>query len=219
VEQYGTRIGDVSPLPALTIPFISTPSQNPMSNYWPIWLTGGVHIQPFPAHSGIIMENFHNDIGVNGSTGYGPFDDPIIRGAWATTAWLGNDDFRFWQVHTYELWLAGTQITSSDMRFKKNIESENNALPKLMMLRPVNYDMVPAEDDKSPENKKEIMIEKGKNKHGLIAQEVQQVYPELVHQNANGYLGVDYQSLIPLLLKAIQEQQAQIDSLKVLIKK
>jgi hypothetical protein len=86
-----------------------------------------------------------------------------------------------------------------------------------MMLRPVNYDMVPAEDDNSPENKKQIMIEKGKNKHGLIAQEVQQVYPELVHQNANGYLGVDYQSLIPLLLKAIQEQQAQIDSLKVLI--
>jgi hypothetical protein len=59
------------------------------------------------------------------------------------------------------------------------------------------------------------------SKIGLLAQEVQKVFPELVKQanDTKGTLSVNYQGMVPVLLNAIKEQQAQIDILKKLIKK
>jgi hypothetical protein len=59
------------------------------------------------------------------------------------------------------------------------------------------------------------------SKIGLLAQEVQSVFPELVKtaNNSDGTLSLNYQGMIPVLLNAIKEQQAQIDELKALIKK
>jgi len=50
---------------------------------------------------------------------------------------------------------------------------------------------------------------------------VQAVFPELVKtaNNSDGTLSVNYQGMIPVLLNAIKEQQAQIEELKALIKK
>jgi len=45
---------------------------------------------------------------------------------------------------------------------------------------------------------------------GLIAQELQTVLPELVHESDSGYLSVNYIGLIPVLLEAIKTQQAGI---------
>ena len=57
-------------------------------------------------------------------------------------------------------------------------------------------------------------------KIGLLAQEVQKAFPELVKQagDAEGTLSVNYQGMIPVLINAIKEQQKQIDELKALIK-
>jgi hypothetical protein len=49
---------------------------------------------------------------------------------------------------------------------------------------------------------------------GFIAQDVELVYPEIVTTDANGYKMVDYSKLIPILVEAIKEQQAMIESLK-----
>ncbi len=49
---------------------------------------------------------------------------------------------------------------------------------------------------------------------GRIAQEVEQRYSELVHADAQGYKAVNYAQLTPVLIKAIKEQQAQIEALK-----
>jgi hypothetical protein len=59
------------------------------------------------------------------------------------------------------------------------------------------------------------------SKIGLLAQELQTVFPELVKtaNNSDGTLSVNYQGMIPVLLNAIKEQQAQIKELKALIKK
>jgi len=54
---------------------------------------------------------------------------------------------------------------------------------------------------------------------GFIGKELQTVFPELVKQDKNGYLSVDYISIIPVLVEAVKEQQAQIEELKKLIKK
>ena len=48
---------------------------------------------------------------------------------------------------------------------------------------------------------------------GLIAQNVEKVIPEVVSE-MDGYKGVDYAKLVPLLIEGIKEQQKQIDELK-----
>ena len=57
-------------------------------------------------------------------------------------------------------------------------------------------------------------------KIGLLAQDVQAVFPELVKEanNEEGTLSVNYQGLIPVLINAIKEQQQEINELKKIIK-
>lgn len=87
----------------------------------------------------------------------------------------------------------------SDVRLKENIADVGSQLEDLKALRVVNYNMIGDET-------KQV---------GLIAQEVQKVKPGLVEgPNEDGYLGVKYSVLVPLLLKGMQEQQAQIEALE-----
>ena len=46
----------------------------------------------------------------------------------------------------------------------------------------------------------------------LLAQEVQKLYPELVQEDGNGYMSVNYMELIPLLVNAVQELSAKVDA-------
>ena len=65
-----------------------------------------------------------------------------------------------------------------------------------------------------------------KENFGLIAQDVEKVLPQVIDKSTLGknnsnnteYLGVRYQELVPVLVKAIQEQQSQIEELKTLLK-
>jgi hypothetical protein len=106
---------------------------------------------------------------------------------------------------------GGTSWTSNSDERLKNINGEiENAVDKLMTLRTVNYSW------KNDETEKENL--------GLIAQDVEKVFPELIDKNKlpskpnenqedeTEYLGVRYQELIPVLVKAIQEQQSTICS-------
>ena len=52
---------------------------------------------------------------------------------------------------------------------------------------------------------------------GVVAQEVQQVLPEIVEEKANDTLGVRYDKMIPLLIECIKDQQQQIDYLAKLV--
>ncbi len=92
-------------------------------------------------------------------------------------------------------------INTSDQRLKKNIQNLDYGLGKVMQLRPVTFEW---KDNSS-----------GK-KIGLIAQELQEIIPEVVEigDDENKTLGVYYSDLIPVLVKAIQDQQSEIESLK-----
>jgi Chaperone of endosialidase len=117
-----------------------------------------------------------------------------------------------------DVW-ANNFFLISDRKVKKDIKTENEALATIMKLRPVNYTM----------NKGETNIETfGKKlQHGFIAQEVQEVLPELValakhpvYENgkmtkAEDILTVNYIGIIPLLTKAVQELRQEVDILKV----
>ena len=88
-------------------------------------------------------------------------------------------------------------IANSDVRLKKNVTVIPNALEKLTAIRGVSYDW----------------IHNDKHGVGVIAQEVQAVFPEAVDATTPEKLGVSYTDLIPLLIEAVKEQQATIASL------
>ncbi len=55
---------------------------------------------------------------------------------------------------------------------------------------------------------------KSGSEYGVIAQEVQREFPEIVSQGDDGYLEVDYDQFIPIMVEAIRELKNEIDSLK-----
>jgi hypothetical protein len=113
---------------------------------------------------------------------------------------------------------TGTLTPGSDARFKKNIAKIDGALDKVLKLQAKQYEF---KIDAFPT----LGFAPGV-KYGLIAQELEQVLPSLVQDNIPltnpsqssaapvNYKSVDYVSLIPFLIGAIQEQQAQIEALK-----
>jgi hypothetical protein len=103
------------------------------------------------------------------------------------------------------LWANGT-VYSSDERFKKNIIPISGALSKLQQINGVEYEM-------NIEAFKEKNFAKGRQ-IGFLAQNVEKVVPEAVSENEDGYKGVDYARLVPLLLESIKEQQKQIEALE-----
>jgi hypothetical protein len=99
------------------------------------------------------------------------------------------------------VWSADGIIQTSDQRLKTNIKPLGYGLREVMMMRPVSYDW-----KNSP----------GKNhKIGLIAQEVKSLVPEVVvGDETKENLGMNYGELIPVLIRAMQEQQKQIEKLQ-----
>lgn len=57
------------------------------------------------------------------------------------------------------------------------------------------------------------------NSYGVIAQEVQKEFPEMVELQENGYLAVDYKQLVPVMIEAIKELKQELDDIKLLLKK
>ena len=100
-----------------------------------------------------------------------------------------------------------TAYYTSDKRHKNNIQLIPNALEKVSKLNGVTWEW---NDDVNE-------VTKSTPKTGLIAQEVQEVLPQVVVERENGYLGLDYSKMIGLLVEAIKEQQTQIEELKAQI--
>ena len=104
-----------------------------------------------------------------------------------------------------DLTVSGDVVVSSDARLKANIVSLGATLAKLLLI-----------DGKSYTMKKD-----GKQKIGVLAQDIQKVFPELVSTDDRDMLAVNYQGLVPVLINALKEQdakmnvqQAEIDRLK-----
>jgi Chaperone of endosialidase/Secretion system C-terminal sorting domain len=107
---------------------------------------------------------------------------------------------------------------ASDKRLKKDIKEEDNAIAKIMQLKPVSYLY-----DKSVS--KHLNLEYEKTSHGFLADDILNVFPEMVKEfeepamgntkeTASVYKSVNYIQLISVLTKGIQEQQVQINELK-----
>jgi len=95
-------------------------------------------------------------------------------------------------------------FVSSDKRLKTNIKPVDDSLNKIIKLNGVSFEWKDGYDDRV-ENKTNL---------GIIAQDVQEVIPEIVKERKDGYLAVQYDQLVPVLIEAVKDQQKQIDELK-----
>jgi hypothetical protein len=109
--------------------------------------------------------------------------------------------------------IANSIAGSSDIRYKKNIRSVINALDKVKSLRGVYFNW-----DQEAFPTKEFS---DRTELGFIAQEVEKIIPEVVTKDKtkDEFRSIKYDKLVALLVEAIKEQQIQIDSLKVSVKK
>jgi len=145
----------------------------------------------------------------DGGTGVTSFaDDDNI------TVMKNNFSTKFILKGNGDLYIDGSYLTYSDNRLKKNQKPLSYGLAELMKLKPKSYTRFSG----SVENGK-VKLEKNSQRKeiGLVAQEVLDIIPEAVNEptdEANSFYGMDYNKLIPVMIKAIQEQQEQIDELK-----
>jgi len=95
----------------------------------------------------------------------------------------------------------GSVTQASDKRLKKEIQPLENALKNTLQLRGTSYYW----KDKHKSSKKQI---------GVIAQELEEIYPELVHTNDQGFKSVNYSQLTAVLIEAIKQLNGKVESLE-----
>ena len=101
-----------------------------------------------------------------------------------------------------DLYVTGSIYNTSDLKLKDDIVSiDIDKTNELFNLNPVSFRF------KSDTQKK--------IHYGLIAQEIEKIYPELVGNNDLGHKTVNYTEMIPLLLSKMKIMQNEIDELKI----
>jgi hypothetical protein len=99
---------------------------------------------------------------------------------------------------------------SSDRRYKKDVEPIGGALSAIAQLKGIYYRWNrEAFPDRRFSEQRQI---------GLIAQDVEQVVPEVVHTDDKGYKAVSYDKLTVLLIEAVKEQERRIEALEATIR-
>lgn len=117
---------------------------------------------------------------------------------------LGNYWFRIYSTYaifTYD------PIIMSDLNYKTDISNLTGMMEKIKLLRPVTF--------KLRTDAKDIGVDKTTNplQYGFIAQELKEIFPDMVSTQPNEILGIHYSEIIPVLVQAVKEQQEQIDAL------
>lgn len=172
--------------------------------------------------------------------GYGLYGEALIcegtaYGVYGTATSLGTtcSPTLYAGYFDGDVTITGSLSVTSDRRLKKNIATETGALASIMKLRPTTYEF-------DREKYSFMNLDEGLN-HGFIAQEVEKVFPEMVveavqpmnkvsdnlNEEQEGmveldeggnevfkYKSVNYMMMIPVLTKAIQEQQVQLEEEK-----
>ena len=123
-------------------------------------------------------------------------------------------------------------FVQSDERFKENVEPVTDVLASLEGLEAVSYTLkcngakrkeglaeMPAYNAKAQRDKEFFdnlysSEEQGSERYGFIAQNVKEVFPQLVHTDNTGYMYVDYIGLIPILVQSINELRAELAEVK-----
>jgi hypothetical protein len=104
-----------------------------------------------------------------------------------------------------KFWTVQGQYLQSDLRSKSNIKNLSSPLESILNLQGVSFTW---------KDNLVTFVDKDSESLGLIAQDVEKVFPQLVQSGPDGKLGINYIGLIPVLVECIKDQQAQIHSLR-----
>ena len=198
---------------------------------FPIQTSGG----PYTAITHYLAST--NNIAGTVTNQYGFFADSSLNGATNDYGFYGNlasgsNQFNLYMNGTAPNYLAGAlgvgvtpsatagridasndvvAYSTSDIRFKENINPIDNALEKLDQIGGYTFDW---------KTEEELVSLHGFKGHdvGVIAQEIEAILPEVVTTRDSGYKAVKYEKIVPLLIQAIKEQQEQIKELQDIIK-
>jgi hypothetical protein len=172
-------------------------------------LNGGVNTVVYNRSTSAYVDSAHFALNYYIFTGSTPAE--VLRATSAGEVWIKNtsDQGSYnLQVGGTGVWGAGAYVNGSDERLKKSIATyTDNALDLVNQMRPVTFEYV---EDYSDDRATQI---------GFIAQDLQEVlqgkeYLDGIVKNDAEHLNVAYQSLIPVLTKAIQELTARIEALE-----
>tara|TARA_E500000305_G_scaffold35638_1_gene27084 strand:- start:13 stop:540 length:528 start_codon:yes stop_codon:yes gene_type:complete len=112
-----------------------------------------------------------------------------------------NDCYLGGLLNVHHTIYAGNNITAfSDIRLKENIKPIENAIEKVSAINGVTFTRIDDEED----------IKYA----GLIAQEVEEVLPEVIRENRDGYKTLDYGNVTGLLVEAIKDLKEEINTLR-----
>src|SRR5690554_593330 len=186
--------------------------------------------------SGVRGEGFNGVVGLsNYGAGYGVYGNNTgasglsigtygigINGVYGQT----TDIINGWAGYfTYDIgvegdvYATGGFFTASDNRLKSNIIPIENALDKIMQLNAKHYTI----KTKSVPNLKDgKVVVNERQEYGVIAQELEEVFPGMISEKAffkssgdnTEYKSVNYVQLIPVLIEAIKELKTEVDVLK-----
>lgn len=147
-----------------------------------------------------------------------------VNGDWATYFTMSPDAGRGWiftnsasssngnvaSISNTGNFTASGEVTAysaSDIRLKANIKPIDSAIDVINKLNPVQYNWNTLAKELNP-------LKTDSTEYGLIAQELEKVMPELVHEIYGKYKSIDYVKLVPILIKGMQELKAEINELK-----
>lgn len=185
-----------------------------------VWLRGGCGYTIY--HTGVITDTYHtSSYSIGGSTYtvgrnfYGGSNSNVTIQWSPTSSGISNKMY----INGGTITSVGsivsqgeiTAYSSSDIRFKTDIHNLTG-LDYIRKMRPVEYDWT--------DEALELKANKVKHGYGLIAQELEQIIPDLVSHNMfdKGYLGIDYTRLVPFTISAIQEVDDEVTRLKKRVK-
>ena len=151
--------------------------------------------------SGGSNTNYKTEIGYDNSTG--PYIKAGSSGIQSLQFYVDNTSLALTlaanDVATFTSDVNATNFNStSDATLKTNVETLTGSLDAVKSLRGVSFDW----------------LENGGSEIGVIAQEVEDVLPDVVNTNEDGIKSVKYGNMVAVLIEAMKEQQAQIDELK-----
>ncbi len=174
-------------------------------------IRGNIALNPLGGKVSIRTDTAKTDLHIKQSnetyplTGGGVrFERQTNSNHWDVGTDVGDDlDFIYnGSAKAYITEINGSLITGSDLRLKKDIQLLGPVLPAIMQLQPKIYHY--------KDNKDNAPLS-----YGFIAQEAEQLFPDLVFTKGDdGMKAIAYQEFTVIAIKAIQEQQKQIEQLK-----
>lgn len=148
------------------------------------------------------LANSYNGIGVYGGIGL------AIPTSWVQGTYAG---YFAGSVRMTGSLTAAAVTTTSDLRLKENITNINPILSSgILELNPVSYSLKKDSVRFTYDADDQEMTHPH---YGLIAQEVRAIYPNLVYEDAEGYLSINYTELIPLMIQELKQLHEEVAAL------